>query len=271
MDKDKLFTTGAFAQLHKVSKDTLLYYDRIGLFKPEAVGENGYRYYTLSQFSKYNIINSLKSYGFSLNDIKELLEMPDINQWLNMMDKHKLDIKEQSESLKRTELLLTCALENARLALLHPFVEPSLETHETEYYVEWPLPQDYTSFQYMEAMSNMISFCCKQQLYVAHYQGSIMNGDDFERENYSSYKSLLSSLSKPYNGSRKHIKMPGTYAAIDHMGDMNTIEESIAKLKNFIFAMKLTTKGDVYFCRMLYHLNTPDTKSNVTRISIAVE
>ena len=42
-------TTAQFANLHKVNKRTLHYYDTIGLFSPKSKGENGYRYYGLSQ------------------------------------------------------------------------------------------------------------------------------------------------------------------------------------------------------------------------------
>lgn len=36
-----VFSTGEFAKLCGVSKQTLLYYDRVGIFKPERILENG--------------------------------------------------------------------------------------------------------------------------------------------------------------------------------------------------------------------------------------
>ena len=39
--KEKYFTTGEFAAYFGIRKDTLFYYDRIGLFQPEGVGDNG--------------------------------------------------------------------------------------------------------------------------------------------------------------------------------------------------------------------------------------
>ena len=40
------FTTGEMAQLHGVSKQTLIFYDKAGVFSPALRDEsNGYRYY----------------------------------------------------------------------------------------------------------------------------------------------------------------------------------------------------------------------------------
>ena len=45
MNKDH-FTTGEFAAICNVSKQTLFYYDQQGIFCPDHVGENGYRTHT---------------------------------------------------------------------------------------------------------------------------------------------------------------------------------------------------------------------------------
>lgn len=56
------YTTGAFAKLFGINKDTLLYYDKINLFKPAIVGENDYRYYDASQIEVFWV-----SMGYEVN------------------------------------------------------------------------------------------------------------------------------------------------------------------------------------------------------------
>ena len=58
-----LFKTAAFAALCGVKKDTLLHYDHIGLLRPQAVGENGYRYYSARQLATFDIIAALRRLG----------------------------------------------------------------------------------------------------------------------------------------------------------------------------------------------------------------
>ncbi len=43
------FPIGDMAKMHDISRQTLTYYDRIGLFKPHRVDTNGYRYYHANQ------------------------------------------------------------------------------------------------------------------------------------------------------------------------------------------------------------------------------
>ena len=44
---DIKFTVGELAKLHNLSKQTLIFYDKIGLFKPKIIdSNNNYRYYT---------------------------------------------------------------------------------------------------------------------------------------------------------------------------------------------------------------------------------
>ena len=49
----KYFTAGEFAAIHGMSKQTLLFYDKIGLIKPAYVDENNrYRYYSAKQMEQ---------------------------------------------------------------------------------------------------------------------------------------------------------------------------------------------------------------------------
>lgn len=58
-----------------VTVKALRHYDKIGLLSPEYVNaENGYRFYAEEQISKMILINRLKAYGFSLADIKGILD-----------------------------------------------------------------------------------------------------------------------------------------------------------------------------------------------------
>ena len=51
------FMAGEMARLHNISKQSLLHYDKIGLFKPNKVhSKTGYRYYTLDQFEDLDVI-----------------------------------------------------------------------------------------------------------------------------------------------------------------------------------------------------------------------
>lgn len=59
------------AKLHGITRQTLIHYDRINLFKPLKVDDNGYRYYSKHQIPHLREICFLKSTGIKLNEIVE--------------------------------------------------------------------------------------------------------------------------------------------------------------------------------------------------------
>jgi DNA-binding transcriptional MerR regulator len=73
MQSHQQLTTGQLADLVGVSKDTVLFYDKQGLLKPEFRAANGYRYYTLKQVDHLSVILTLKELGMSLDEIQAYL------------------------------------------------------------------------------------------------------------------------------------------------------------------------------------------------------
>ncbi len=63
-----------FADLTKVTVRALHYYDQIGLLKPSFERANGYRVYTDADLLKLQQIVTLKFMGFSLDEIRRLLD-----------------------------------------------------------------------------------------------------------------------------------------------------------------------------------------------------
>lgn len=69
-----MLSIGEFSRICKVSTNTLRYYAEIGLILPKAINpETGYRYYDVAQFETMMLINRLKSYHFSLDEIKGII------------------------------------------------------------------------------------------------------------------------------------------------------------------------------------------------------
>lgn len=49
-DKKEYYTAGELAKLFGIPKQTMFYYDKMGLLTPEFVAKNGYRYYAMPQY-----------------------------------------------------------------------------------------------------------------------------------------------------------------------------------------------------------------------------
>lgn len=69
-----MLSIGEFSKICEVSTKTLRYYEEIGLMNPEEINPvNGYRYYSIRQLEQMLFINRLKSYHFTLEEIKAIL------------------------------------------------------------------------------------------------------------------------------------------------------------------------------------------------------
>ncbi len=69
-----MFRIGDFSRIARVSARLLRFYDEIGLFTPaHADPQTSYRYYTVAQLAQLNRILVLKDLGFSLDQVREIL------------------------------------------------------------------------------------------------------------------------------------------------------------------------------------------------------
>ena len=71
MSRNEYLTTGEVARMMGTTKNTLFHYDQLGIFSPEARGDNDYRYYTVRQMDVLDAIIMLRELGMPLPEIKE--------------------------------------------------------------------------------------------------------------------------------------------------------------------------------------------------------
>lgn len=67
-----MYTVGEVSGTLRITKDTLRYYDKIGLLQPRRA-ENGYRCYTDADLIDLKYIEVMKYAGLTLSDIKKIL------------------------------------------------------------------------------------------------------------------------------------------------------------------------------------------------------
>lgn len=72
----KYWKVGELAKRTGITVRTLHHYDQLGLLSPSKDSDAGHRLYTASDISKLQQILSLKQWGFSLQEIKDLMEHP---------------------------------------------------------------------------------------------------------------------------------------------------------------------------------------------------
>lgn len=104
--KEIYFTVGELAEKVGVTVRTLQYYDKTGLLK-SSINKSGRRIYTKDDVFKLQQILFLKSFGFSLKDIKDkILKSESFSSLENVFEKQREIILGQIENMKKVADLL---------------------------------------------------------------------------------------------------------------------------------------------------------------------
>lgn len=97
---DGYMTAGEVAKKMGVTVRTLQYYDKIGLFSPSSESEGGRRLYTDKDLIILHQIISLKSLGFSLDDIKQrLIPLETVDDAVDILTEQANEIRKKIRQL----------------------------------------------------------------------------------------------------------------------------------------------------------------------------
>lgn len=109
---------GEFSQLMQVTVKTLRHYEQKGLLLPCEVDEwTGYRYYSLGQMQRLAEIRGMQRLGFSLDEIRELLDVPSHIPTITMIEEKIRQTEQQVQLLTARHRRLT-EWRNSRKSIL---------------------------------------------------------------------------------------------------------------------------------------------------------
>jgi MerR family mercuric resistance operon transcriptional regulator len=104
----RAYAIGEMSRLARVNIETIRYYERIKIMPKPDRTEGGNRQYNHEQLKRLSFIKKCRNLGFSLDDIRTLLEMVDRDDFscyeiLDIAISHLTKIKQKLEALKQLE------------------------------------------------------------------------------------------------------------------------------------------------------------------------
>ncbi|WP_069386702.1 MerR family transcriptional regulator [Cellulosimicrobium cellulans] len=114
---------GAVAERTGLSLRTLRHYDDVGLVRPSARSDGGFRLYTEADVERLLLIRRMKPLGFTLEEMAELLELVDRLDSPGAVDeaggtRDRLDAYVASAEERRADLVRKVAWADELIALL---------------------------------------------------------------------------------------------------------------------------------------------------------
>ena len=243
-------TVNEFARLHNVNKRTLHYYDSIGVFSPQWVGENGYRYYTYTQNSDFEIILALRELGMSIEEIKAYKKNRNTDDLCEILLEKSKKIDEKIKTLKSIKSILNEKRENLILAKSEQVEKIDVVKLKAQYLLLTDVSRiadedemdkkAYKDFAEYQSQGDMMmrAFNCGY--------GSMLEINDVMSGNYDDYKYLFVKIPEPQRKKKLFVKPAGMYLRGFCKGDWDKIPETYERMKRYAKRNNLELTGYSY-------------------------
>ncbi len=267
----KLYKTSEFASLCGTTKHTLYHYDAIGLLRPETVGENGYRFYGVEQFDRFQLIFLLKTAGMPLEGIKYCLEHPEETPLLEVLKVRLSDLQKEKCRIEKMCRQLACTIASMEMPLHIGAEKLEFIQCEQEYLIATKVvsadPEDETAV--LQDIGEHLRYCSKHGLGIGLHVGEIVLLEDIKRDFFrESY--YYSKIERRIEDERFMVKPAGTYGVLYHRGGYDSLYETYRRMRDEIEEKGYQLVGNIYEEDVIDYLSEEEEDNFVMRICVPV-
>ena len=279
-EKQSYFTAGELANIFGISKQTLLYYDRMGLFSPAFISENGYRHYSIHQYMDLEVILRLRALNISIALIKQYLNNRSKEDFVSILESKRQEsekiIKENQEILKIVQSFSA----NISVEKEMPFNQPLLTWRKERKLCATPTTDAHNGKDRVMLFTRHAEQTFEDNNVLDKNVGWIIDCDTFMKHmpirNTIAFFSYAPDKYEEAcaNGQCSEIyTLPlGLYVEIYFKGTFyeNAVPVSNA-IEEFLHANKLQAVGDVFVLPIENHLLHNDPDKYINKVFLQVE
>lgn len=273
MKQKEYYTAGELAGLFGIPKQTMLYYDKMGILKPEFIAENGYRHYATQQYLTLEIILFLRKMNISVPDIRDFLENKSREEILKIIEKKEEECQKQLQETRR----LLHSLSNYREALERsqalPLNQVLLENYKDCRMYLTPIPKEKrgglsTISVRAQHVREVFSHCyCKEKP-----TGWVISQDDFFHCRFNHSSAVVTKSGSPDSALPcNYVRPAGLYTSIHIKGAyFHHGQDALELLSQFMKRNRLAPDGDVFLFPIVSYWVTDDPEKYINSLSVKV-
>ena len=279
-EKQSYFTAGELANIFGISKQTLLYYDRMGLFSPAFISENGYRHYSIHQYMDLEVILRLRALNISIALIKQYLNNRSKEDFVSILESKRQEsekiIKENQEILKIVQSFSA----NISVEKEMPFNQPLLTWRKERKLCATPTTDAHNGKDRVMLFTRHAEQTFEDNNVLDKNVGWIIDCDTFMKHmpirNTIAFFSYAPDKYEEAcaNGQCSEIyTLPiGLYVEIYFQGTFYENAVPVSKaIEEFLQANKLQAVGDVFVLPIENHLLHNDPSKYINKVFLQVE
>ena len=270
-----LFSIGELSRLQNISRQTLIFYDKIGLFCPVYVDpNNGYRYYSAHQLDELDTILIMKRIGFSLEEIREHMKTYTIDTSLVALRKQLSVIQRQITELQmvKSRVEHRCVQLERSMAIRDNGEMVTVEMVERQCVLLQAVEPPYTLEGLSVATKQCFARSFREQLPIFFQSGAIVPYRHIQQGRYT--EALYAFLPIEQNSRRVPgiMELPaGQCVCAYHVGDYPSAGRTYQRMLQYCDQRQLRIVSDAYEFAINDYLSTGDENEYITRIIMYVQ
>ncbi len=261
----KMMKIGEMARFNRVSISTLRLYDKVGILKPcHTDPETNYRYYSIHQKARLDMIQYMKELGMSLGEIREILEKGDIQLIESTLISKKRQVKEEIAQMELRLGAISRAIESVERFRKAPdcgMITVEYIPHRTIYVMHTDINfYDHDISVYEEILEELKENIIGQGLPQVYYcnAGTILPLKNFLKGEMVSHEIFLFVDEAFPEHQAVHRVDSGMYACI-YLDRFDDEQEYAARLLAYCKEHRYVVCGD-YLCEVLTEFNVFDSE-----------
>lgn len=270
------FSIGELAGYQKISKQTLIFYDKIDLFKPAYTHpQTGYRYYSAMQLDTLDTIMIMKTIGFSLDEIKDYMANRNFETSSESF-RHQIDvIDSQIAKLSgiKKRLLQKCATQDAFRQQISQMPHQNVHTENVHgrYIFCQPVAPPYTLTEISIATKKCFTTAAAKNVPIFYEVGVSVPMQRLLAGEYVA--ASLAFLSSEYaeNISELQYLPAGRCVVAYHYGEYLKIDGTYEKIFEYCKENHLDIISDSYEFCIHDNLTTGNEKEYITKIMFYIQ
>lgn len=268
--KKKYYKTGELSKIYNLGRDSLKYYEKLGLLNPGR-DTNSYRMYTIKDICNLNLIKELRSLDFSMQRIKEYLENRNVDttkqmlkEEIKLIDEKLEELTTHKESLNKRLSSIDNTLEHTnfnRIELLYMGKRKALTVNSN---VTFDDNVDYLIQRLNEKFDDKFYVLGNSNF------GAVFDTKSVSKGVFNNYKSIFCLLND--NATNYDILIDeGYYVTYTYKGDYKQTAKILPMLFKFIEFNNYTILGDPLEIYKIDIYETAKKDEYVTQVQIPVK
>ncbi|MDU2066888.1 MAG: MerR family transcriptional regulator [Sporomusaceae bacterium] len=273
VEKEKYITAGELASLYSIPKQTLLYYDKMGLLVPLFVNSKGYRFYSVSQYLTLEIIVNLRKLNISIQAIKAYLKNRNIDHFEEILRNKEAECTQIIAEMQELRQSVQHSLKSLDTIRKMPLNQIELRfCQERKLFISESIPAEKRVKERMKILSRHNQAAFSPKHFKEFTTGWIIAKEDFSHKIFNKtlqyFTPTAASLPE-----KKYTTCPaGLYLNLCFDGTYYEKAPVVwEKITAFIERNHLKILSNVYIFPLQNHWITEDTTAYINQISMMVE